>query len=103
MSIQELYDIYSSHPSIQTDTRKLKADDIFFALKGEKFNGNAFAQQALQAGASYAVVDEDVGTRDEGLIHVEDVLSTLQQLAKFHREKFSIPFIAITGSNGTAI
>jgi UDP-N-acetylmuramoyl-tripeptide--D-alanyl-D-alanine ligase len=100
LSIQELYDIYSSHPSIQTDTRKLKAGDIFFALKGEKFNGNAFALQALEAGASYAVVDEGVGTRDEGLIHVEDVLSTLQQLAKFHREKFSIPFIAITGSNG---
>jgi len=100
LSIHELYDIYSSHPSIQTDTRKLKEGDIFFALKGEKFNGNAFAQQALEAGASYAVVDEHAGTTGERLIHVEDVLSTLQLLAKMHREKFSIPFIAITGSNG---
>src|SRR5215467_9018447 len=98
MKIEELYKIYLRHPSVQTDTRKLKAGDIFFALKGEKFNGNAFALKALELGASYAVIDEAPAVADERLIFVDDVLLTLQALAKFHREQFSIPFIAITGS-----
>lgn len=99
-SIEELYQIYLKHPSVQTDSRKVKPNDIFFALKGPNFNGNAFAPQALQAGASYAVVDEPASTSDERLIQVENVLTTLQQLAAFHRRQFQIPFIAITGSNG---
>ncbi|MDQ6756927.1 MAG: UDP-N-acetylmuramoyl-tripeptide--D-alanyl-D-alanine ligase, partial [Bacteroidota bacterium] len=100
MEIEDLYKLYLQHPSIKTDTRKIKSGDIFFALKGENFNGNSFAKQALDAGAAYAVIDEEVNIADERLIRRDDVLLTLQQLAKHHREQFSIPFIAITGSNG---
>ncbi len=100
MLIQELYSIYLAHPCIQTDTRKLQTGDLFFALKGPNFNGNIFAKQALDAGASYAVIDEPVDFEDKRLIRTQDVLQTLQELAKYHRQQFSIPFIAITGSNG---
>lgn len=100
MQIQELYKLYTQYPSIQTDTRKLKAGDIFFALKGPSFNGNLFAKQALDAGATYAVIDEDAGFTDSRLLKVDNVLTALQQLAKYHRQQFNIPFIAITGSNG---
>jgi UDP-N-acetylmuramoyl-tripeptide--D-alanyl-D-alanine ligase len=100
MQIEELYKIFLSHPSVQTDTRKLKTGDLFFALKGPSFNGNLFAKQALDAGAAYAVTDEPLDFTDEKVIRVNDVLATLQQLAKYHRQQFSIPFIAITGSNG---
>jgi len=100
MQIPDLYDIFLQHPSIQTDTRKLTTGDLFFALKGPNFNGNLFAKQALEAGAAYAVTDEPLGFSDKRIIHTEDVLQTLQQLAKYHRRQFDIPFIAITGSNG---
>jgi len=100
MQIEELYKIYLAHPSVQTDTRKLKEGDIFFALKGGNFNGNAFAQQALDAGAAYAVIDEAAFEIPGKTIVVDDVLIALQQLAQHHREQFTIPFIAITGSNG---
>lgn len=100
MSINELYEVYLRHPSVQTDTRKLKAGDLYFALKGPNFNGNAFAQQALDAGAAYAIVDEIEYATDNSCIYVDDVLATLQELAKYHRQQFNIPFIAITGSNG---
>lgn len=96
----KLYEIYKQHPSVQTDTRKLKKGDIYFALKGPNFNGNAFAQQALDAGAAYAVVDEKEYAISDRCIYVEDVLYTLQALALHHRQQFEIPFIAITGSNG---
>ena len=100
MQIPELYQLYLSHPSIQTDSRKLKAGDLFFALKGPNFNGNIFAENALQGGAAYAIVDEYAGPDNDRIIPVNDVLQTLQELAKFHRKQFTIPFIAITGSNG---
>jgi UDP-N-acetylmuramoyl-tripeptide--D-alanyl-D-alanine ligase len=100
MQIEELYKIYLRFPSVQTDTRKLKSNDLFFALKGENFNGNKFAKQALDAGAAYAVIDEDPGFTDSRFIMTSDVLLTLQQLAKYHRQQFNIPFLAITGSNG---
>ncbi|MBH2005408.1 MAG: UDP-N-acetylmuramoyl-tripeptide--D-alanyl-D-alanine ligase [Sphingobacteriia bacterium] len=100
MQIAELYTIFLAHPSIQTDTRKLKKGDLFFALKGPNFNGNGFALQALELGAAYAIVDEAVHEADDRIILVQDVLDTLQQLAKYHRQQFNIPFIAITGSNG---
>ena len=106
MTIEQLYQIYQLHPSIQTDTRKLKEGDLFFALKGPHFNGNSFAWQALEQGAAYAVVDEHIDAANERLIQVDDVLTTLQQLAKHHRQQFTlsagrqVPFIAITGSNG---
>lgn len=98
--IADLYRIYLKHPSVQTDTRKLKAGDLFFALKGPNFNGNTFALKALESGAAYAIVDEDLFPGNERVIKVEDGLSALQDLAKYHREQFSIPFIGITGSNG---
>jgi len=100
LTIPELYTIYRQFPSVQTDTRNLQQDDLFFALKGDNFNGNAFALKALESGAAYAVVDEDIDGADDRVVKVDNVLETLQQLAKYHREQFSIPFIAITGSNG---
>ena len=100
MQIQELYKLYLAHPSILTDTRKLQKDDLFFALKGPNFNGNQFAKQALDSGASYVIMDEPANFSDERLIITDNALNTLQQLAKYHREQFDIPFIAITGSNG---
>ena len=100
MTIEELYALFLQHPSIQTDTRKLQKGDIFFALSGPNFNGNLFAQQALQQGAAFAVIDEKIDSKDERLLLVNDTLSTLQALAKYHRQQFNIPFIAITGSNG---
>ena len=100
MNIDKIYTIYQQFPSVQTDSRKIEKNDIFFALKGPNFNGNQFARQALNTGAAYVVADEPVGFEDERVINVKDVLETLQQLAKYHREQFSIPFIAITGSNG---
>ncbi len=100
MQLPDLYDIFLQHPSIQTDTRKLKPGDLFFALKGPNFNGNLFARQALDSGAAYVITDEPTGFNDNRLIPTEDVLQTLQQLARYHRSQFDIPFIAITGSNG---
>lgn len=101
ITTEALYQIYLHHPSVQTDTRKLKAGDIFFALKGPNFNGNEFAAKALEAGAAYAVVDEDLPVKDQRIIKTNNVLATLQELAKHHREQFhNTPFIAITGSNG---
>jgi UDP-N-acetylmuramoyl-tripeptide--D-alanyl-D-alanine ligase len=100
MNIEQLYKIYLQYPSVETDTRKIKKGDIFFALKGPSFNGNTFAQKALEAGAAYAVVDEAAFAVNEKTIVVPDTLKALQDLAKHHRQQFSIPFIAITGSNG---
>jgi len=115
MSISEIYDIYVQYPSVVTDTRKLTANDFFFALKGPNFNANTFAFKAIEAGAAYCVVDEPlttIATYYEGnneaqkgaalskMIVVDDVLTTLQALAGHHRGTFDIPFIAITGSNG---
>jgi UDP-N-acetylmuramoyl-tripeptide--D-alanyl-D-alanine ligase len=100
LEISALYNIYLSHPSVQTDSRKIKAGDIFFALKGPSFNGNKFAAQSLRDGAIYAVVDEKEYAVNDHCILVDDVLETLQALARYHRQQFNIPFIAITGSNG---
>jgi UDP-N-acetylmuramoyl-tripeptide--D-alanyl-D-alanine ligase len=102
-SIEALYSIYTKHPSVVTDTRKLKLGDLYFALKGPNFNGNVFALQALEQGAAYAIVDEEIpngSAFQERILFVDDVLTTLQALAKYHRQQFNIPFIAITGSNG---
>lgn len=100
MLIEELYQLFEQYPSVQTDTRKLNPGDIFFALKGDNFNGNSFAKKAIEVGAAYAVIDEKEFEIPGKTILVEDVLASLQQLAKYHREQFEIPFLAITGSNG---
>lgn len=100
MPIEELYSRYLQYPSVQTDTRKLKPGDIFFALKGGNFNGNAFARQAIDMGAVLAVIDEKDYEIPGKTFLTDDVLTTLQALAKHHRQQFNVPFIAITGSNG---
>lgn len=103
VSISELYEVFKAYPQVQTDTRKLKKGDIYFALKGPHFNGNDFAIQAIEMGAAYAIVDEPIqapSSIESQIIVVNDVLTCLQALAKYHREQFNIPFIAITGSNG---
>ncbi len=104
MTIDTLYEIYLRHPPIQTDTRQLRAGDLFFALKGPNFNGNQFAAKALELGAAYVILDEpqqpEPSASANRMILVPDVLTTLQDLALHHREHFNIPFIAITGSNG---
>ncbi|MCD8529092.1 MAG: Mur ligase domain-containing protein, partial [Chitinophagales bacterium] len=82
-----------------TDTRTLKEGQLFFALKGANFNGNLYAKQALENGAAYAIIDEKEYKTDKCIV-VEDVLTCLQELSKFHREYIGIPIIAITGSNG---
>src|SRR5258705_1451271 len=100
MVIEELYKIYQQYPFVQTDTRKLRSGDIFFALKGPNFNGNSFAKQAIYNGAAYVVIDEKEFEIEGKTILVPDVLEALQRLALHHREQFTISFIAITGSNG---
>lgn len=100
MMIEELYKLYQQYPSIQTDTRKLKPGDIFFALKGPNFNGNSFARQAISDGAALVVIDEKEFEIPGKTFLVPDVLESLQQLALYHRKRLTIPFIAITGSNG---
>ena len=100
MEIQQLYQLYKQTYKVETDTRKDLKEAIFFALKGENFNGNRFAAKALEAGARYAVVDEEAYATDDRIILVEDVLATLQKLARFHREQLGITVMALTGSNG---
>lgn len=100
MNIEEIYNIYLKHPSISTDTRNIKPNSIFFSLKGDNFNGNKFAAQAINEGAAYAIIDEIEFKKNENYILVDNVLETLQQLATFHRNKLKIPIIGITGTNG---
>ncbi len=100
MNIEKLYEHYKKNYKISTDTRKIEKDSIFFALKGPYFNGNHFALQALENGASIAIVDEEKYVTSPQIILVENALKTLQTLASYHRKKLSIPIIALTGSNG---
>ena len=104
MNISELYSIFCKYPAVTTDSRMCIKDSIFFALKGDRFNGNIFAEEALLAGCAYAVVDEwnedKVLKENDRIIRVENVLKTLQQLANYHRNKLKIPIIGITGTNG---
>jgi UDP-N-acetylmuramoyl-tripeptide--D-alanyl-D-alanine ligase len=100
MQIAEIYEKFKESKGVTTDTRKIGQGQIFFALKGEKFNANNFAEQAIALGASYAVVDEMEHAQNPQCILVDDVLETLQKLANFHRKTFNIPVIGLTGSNG---
>lgn len=100
MTIEELYNVYLKYPTVETDTRRIKKGSIFFALKGPNFNGNDYVKQAFEAGAYYCICDEQSHFIDTRIIYVVNVLATLQDLAKYHRMQFNIPFIAITGSNG---
>lgn len=100
MHLADIYTLYTQHPNIATDSRKVSPGSLFFALKGENFDANHFAVQALEAGAAFAVVDNAATVKSDRYILVEDVLETLQQLALHHRNQFNIPVLAITGSNG---
>ncbi|RPD99923.1 UDP-N-acetylmuramoyl-tripeptide--D-alanyl-D-alanine ligase [Aureibaculum marinum] len=100
MQIPNLYSIYKESYKVSTDTRKIEKGSIFFALKGDNFNGNKFAEDALKNGAAYAIVDEKVSKTNANIILVDDVLKTLQDLAAYHRMKLNIPIISLTGSNG---
>lgn len=96
----ELYSLFLKFPDVTTDSRKATAGTIFFALKGDNFNGNQFAGSALKQGCSYAVIDEEQYYTGDNCILVKDCLAALQELAKYHREQLKIPFISVTGSNG---
>ena len=98
--ISRLYQIFSDHPYISTDSRSIRIGSIFFALKGDSFNGNDFALEALGQGASFAVIDEPPKVNDNRLFMVQNVLETLQELAAYHRKKLGLKILAITGSNG---
>lgn len=99
-STKALYELYLKNPVVCTDTRALVNDSIFFALKGENFNANNFAAQAIENGCAYAVIDEPEFKENDKFILVEDVLKSLQELAAWHRHQFNIPVIGITGTNG---
>jgi len=99
MKIADLYTIYSTHFLVDTDTRTIRKNTLFFALKGDNFNGNKFALQAIKKGAIYSVIDEKEYQSDHTIL-VDNVLKTLQELAKYHREQLNIPIIGLTGSNG---
>lgn len=102
MDIERLYKIYLEHPQVSTDSRRLPEGCMFFALRGESFNGNLFAASALESGAAVAVVDDAtvIPANDDRYILVPDVLQTLQALAKYHRQQFHGPVLQITGTNG---
>ena len=100
MEINKLYGIFTQHPTICIDSRKVTPGSLFFALKGDNFNGNVFAENALINGAAYAVIDQSEFEKDSRYILVHDVLSSLQKLANHHRRNMTIPVLAITGSNG---
>ena len=100
MSIDQIYNYFLQCDSVSTDTRKITKNSMFFALKGENFNGNTFAEKALKEGAKYCVVDEKEYAINKNYLLVSDVLKTLQQLATYHRKHLNIPIIALTGSNG---
>jgi UDP-N-acetylmuramoyl-tripeptide--D-alanyl-D-alanine ligase len=100
MKIKDLYALYSKNFLVDTDTRNIRKNTLFFALKGDNFNGNKFAEEALELGASYSIVDEKEHTTSDAIILVDNVLETLQKLAKYHRNQLDIPIIGLTGSNG---
>ena len=100
MRIAQLHKIFLQNPTVCTDTRKITPNCIFFALKGDNFNGNDYAEEALKKGASYAIVDEGKHPVSDSMILVDDVLETLQKLATYHRNQCDAKIIALTGSNG---
>ena len=100
MKISELHKIFLKFPKVTTDSRNVFKNSLFFALKGENFNGNEYATDAIKKGCKYAIIDEEKYNLNEKYILVDNVLETLQQLAVYHRETLNIPIIGITGSNG---
>lgn len=101
MKIDDMHSLFSKSSGISTDTRTIKKNNIFFCLKGEKFDGNVFIDQAFNLGASFVIYDKkELNYKSEKAFKVRNALETLQALAKHHRSKFNIPVIGLTGSNG---
>jgi UDP-N-acetylmuramoyl-tripeptide--D-alanyl-D-alanine ligase len=100
MKIDNIYQLFQQSSGVCTDTRSLDKNQLFFALKGPSFNGDDFALEAIKNGASYAIVSKSCKDKNDKIIPVSDPLKTLQDLARFHRDRFEIPVIGLTGSNG---
>ena len=98
--MENLFQLFYASSGVCTDTRKIKVNSLFVALKGANFNGNAFAKEAIIQGAKFAIVDEEGFSDNQSIFYVPDALKFLQSLANFHRRKFNIPLIGVTGSNG---
>jgi UDP-N-acetylmuramoyl-tripeptide--D-alanyl-D-alanine ligase len=101
MDISKIYALFNKYKSVSIDTRSIKPNDIFFAIKGPNFDGNNFALQAIKTGASYVISDNpDISKKSDKIIYVENSIKALQKLANYHRRKLNTKIIAITGSNG---
>jgi UDP-N-acetylmuramoyl-tripeptide--D-alanyl-D-alanine ligase len=100
MNIQDIHNLFLQCKSLSIDTRKIEKDSMFFAIKGENFDANTFAEEALKLGALFVIIDNESYVIDDRTILVQNSLETLQQLAKFHRDYLKLPIIALTGSNG---
>ncbi len=100
MTTEQLYHIYLQHPAVTTDSRNCPEGSLFFALKGESFDGNQYAQAALDKGCAYAIVDDTQVAGNDKIILVDNVLKALQDLAHHHRIALGLPVIGITGTNG---
>src|SRR5690554_2028815 len=98
--MEELFQLFYSCSGVSTDTRQINKDALFIALKGDNFDGNKYAQQAIEKGAKYAIVDNASLADNKKIFYVKDCLTFLQKLAEHHRRTFGIPIIAITGTNG---
>jgi len=98
--MEKLFELFYQSSGVCTDTRNIKKDALFIALKGSNFNGNTFAVDAINQGAKFAIVDEELYSDENQIFFVPNSLEFLQCLANFHRRKFNIPVIGITGSNG---
>ena len=101
MRIEDIYQCFLQCESVSTDTRKIEPNSLFIALKGENFDANTFADEALKKGALFVIIDNKQYFTDENkMLLVNDSLQTLQELANYHRKQLGLPIIALTGSNG---
>ena len=101
MDISKIYELFNKYKSVSIDTRSIKPNDIFFAIKGPNFDGNNFAIQAIKNGASYVISDNPaISKKSDKIIYVDNSIKALQKLANYHRRKLNTKIIAITGSNG---
>ncbi len=100
MRIEVLYELYKKSYKVEKDTREDVNNSIYFSLKGNSFDGNKYALQALKKGANYAIIDQKEYLLDDRMILVDDALKCLQELARYHRQQLNIPILALTGSNG---
>ena len=98
--MEKLFWIFYKTRRISIDSRTIEKDSLFIALKGDRFDGNLYAEKAIEAGAKYAIVEDKSISNEINIFWVENSLLYLQKLANFHRSKFNIPIIGITGSNG---